>query len=838
MLLKLRNFRCHKEATFEIPDSGLVLLSGNSGSGKSTILKAIVYALFGKIQKPYSFGTNACSVYLEFMGMNITRSNRPNRLIVNDRYEDDAAQEYIIKRLGMNQEEFNLSSYIPQKANESLLSMTQLNQLNYLKLLSFNGNENEKHKERLNKMISETSDKMIEYRTELKTYGNEMVKLEEDIEPIEFPLHKEDGETEDESIDRYKSRMATFNKRLSELIDSKEKQTHKLQEYLLLKADMEMYMDKQRHTEIQIENKRNQYNEVHTKLLEDNELDFDIEITKLEHFIAYTQLKHDITELQEQYDKILEEETKEKKKELLHIKKTLWMFKGQLKPIEEVEMDIEKYNLELHQWHEYQNELNKYEEVRNEIDTNINEPNELLDYVKEIIHKSKKEIEKLEYSKELIQKMKQQADFEKQLLNCPICETDLKLQNNELVEVKDVLHIEQRDYDTEIDDIQANITQQHEIIDKYNEYKHKLTIIQIPVLDNTDEEYYNTIENELKVLNKFLEKNKVQEEYVRNIEQQMKTGNLSPALKTMNDKVKEKKRQLTSHIDYFEKEDIIFSKENRTLDELTEYKTQLIERRQAHNTHQLFYKEITKQLRELEEELTKCNTRLEIITNKMTGTNGDAIKRRLTDIDIQMTKARRKQLEDESLLDRVDKYLEYCDLKKKYEYWEHKYETISLKLNEVQQRYNSYVLLKEKYIQAEVMALDSTMHTINEHTKHFLDTFFIDIPITAKLHSINKNKKLNTLKLSTYINYKGNEYDNINQLSGGELDRCNLASICGVNSMLNSPILILDESLASLDADTNTDILSFLKDMGQDKLILVCSHEAVRGIFDTVVELK
>jgi len=105
------------------------------------------------------------------------------------------------------------------------------------------------------------------------------------------------------------------------------------------------------------------------------------------------------------------------------------------------------------------------------------------------------------------------------------------------------------------------------------------------------------------------------------------------------------------------------------------------------------------------------------------------------------------------------------------------------------------------------------------------------------------NKMIATLKtvesgtVETSIIYKGNEYTSIGQLSGGEFDRCTLASVCGINNMLNSQILMLDESLSALDADTNTEILMFLKEIAQEKLIIVCSHEAVKGIFDNVHQI-
>ena len=57
MRLILKNFRCHENAEYNIDDSGAVLLAGSSGAGKSTILKAIIFALYGRVRKPTTFGT-------------------------------------------------------------------------------------------------------------------------------------------------------------------------------------------------------------------------------------------------------------------------------------------------------------------------------------------------------------------------------------------------------------------------------------------------------------------------------------------------------------------------------------------------------------------------------------------------------------------------------------------------------------------------------------------------------------------------------------------------------------------------------------------------------------
>ena len=60
MNLKLKNFRCYESATFTFDDDGLSLLYGKSGKGKSSILMAINFALFGTGNKVVRRGETAC----------------------------------------------------------------------------------------------------------------------------------------------------------------------------------------------------------------------------------------------------------------------------------------------------------------------------------------------------------------------------------------------------------------------------------------------------------------------------------------------------------------------------------------------------------------------------------------------------------------------------------------------------------------------------------------------------------------------------------------------------------------------------------------------------------
>ena len=199
MRLRLKNFRCHEDREFTFEDSGLALLGGKTGQGKSTILEAIYFALYGEVKKPYTFGANSCRVDLDIYDMKIVRTCRPNRLLVefdNAEYEDAEAQSIINSQV-MNLHEFLASSYIRQKSNCSILAMTPTEQVQFIKNIAFDADTNIKVKTIIKDMIKDIQEDLIKAKKNLEFAESQILDLDEDESQYEIqenPLESQSSE--------------------------------------------------------------------------------------------------------------------------------------------------------------------------------------------------------------------------------------------------------------------------------------------------------------------------------------------------------------------------------------------------------------------------------------------------------------------------------------------------------------------------------------------------------------------------------------------------------------------------------------------------------------------
>ena len=192
MKITLKNFRCYENSSFDFGEKGLVLISGKSGAGKSGILLGICFALFGTGNKLTMYGKTSCSVTLEFEDMVITRTKRPNRLIVDNKkgviQEDDAAQIIINDKFG---ETFQTTGYICQNAINSFIMMSPIDKLGFLEKFAFQDTDLFQIKTRCKNIINERYETLLKTTSQLEM-ATSMIKELKEPSYMEFPLQKEE----------------------------------------------------------------------------------------------------------------------------------------------------------------------------------------------------------------------------------------------------------------------------------------------------------------------------------------------------------------------------------------------------------------------------------------------------------------------------------------------------------------------------------------------------------------------------------------------------------------------------------------------------------------------
>jgi ABC-type dipeptide/oligopeptide/nickel transport system ATPase subunit len=190
-----------------------------------------------------------------------------------------------------------------------------------------------------------------------------------------------------------------------------------------------------------------------------------------------------------------------------------------------------------------------------------------------------------------------------------------------------------------------------------------------------------------------------------------------------------------------------------------------------------------------------------------------------------------------SNLEQIDKYNRYISDLEKYSEFKNKVIDLENKEKEDRKKYNAAILLKEKILEAESISILNIIETINNHSQVYLDYFFPDNPILVKLQSFKETKKDNKPQITIDIDYKGMETD-LESLSGGELSRVILAFTLALSEIFNSPILLLDESTASLDQESTTIVFDAIKENFKNKFVLIVAHQVVLGIFDNIIKIQ
>lgn len=829
MKLTLKNFKCYHYQSFEFDDDTLTLISGPSGQGKTTILQAIQFALYGSTSQKYLISHNktTCEVVLEYKDFKIKRTKRPNILYVNWNncvYEDKEAQVLLNKYFGV------INSCV------FFLDLSHFEKMDFLEKI-VNADCNVKDlKLKIKNKVAELNKQLAVIDGQLST-ATSMAGL------IEKPEHMEEPVWVGKSHEVGKDELLIKKTELLRLLDvmtAKQKKWNELtsqksvieSEISLLRSGIESAAGVEQQV-LNLESKLKQMTKQSLLFQKERE--------------KFLIVKDALTEL-EKYKSITDETS-------AIISSQLEQLNESIKAQELKSQRVEYQQLLKQERDDWEQKVDKYQKLcaqaSGALCVPLDEPDKYLSGLK---------MQKLEYERAVEFASKHDlgrcndeiAALKRSFLKryrCLVCQTTLtinldtfeqvesdgrdespdsrdnpmQVEVNRLVQIKDKLKKLEKTKDrlvqdncvigarnletivTEIKNVSSYIEASAQL-DQLKNFKPSKYLLKMEKNLGGAEELLEGLDLDLDLdleLEKLLSLKKEHNKLT------IKHGNVLQQLKI--------KKSILNKIETFKNAyDEVAS--GCLLDEIASV-SELLRQRQMD-----LEKFKTKQ--RLEKQLYKFNEQIKEITPS-----------RGWEITIS-------ELNDQ--LDQIEEYLNWWASFEKYAEFQArltKYDTIQQELTalanekkKLEHQYIKILLFKQKVVESEHESLQFMIDIINTHLSLFLQDFFSEStgdPIQIVLELLHEKRP----QIDTIINYKGNRVD-YKSLSTGEYARVKLAFDLTFKEILGEQIVMLDECTANLDQDLSTKIFNKIKTTFPTKTILVVAHQVVMGTFDNVLKLE
>jgi len=817
MKIRLKNFRCYTDETFDFGDGGLALLSGGSGKGKTSIIMGIYFALFGTGSKVTAYGKTSCLVELEFDGMKIARTKRPNHLVVNEVYEDAAGQEIINKKFG---DTFDVTGYIEQDATNSFIKMSPIEKLGFLEKFAFRDIDLGKIKGRCKAHISKCRDELLGSVSQLDMAKNYL----EDMEPpdeVKFPLKCKKSQRE-KAIKNENIRLKncnTLNKR-------SEKTKNRVEDEINALNVLEATLQSRKEMKKELNEKLDDIGVEIDDLIMIYEGDDELEDNKKHLTTALERRELSVMEDQLENDKIkLEEMRKEEsdglERKLSAIDTAIW---------QEYSKDVLKEamaDLKL-----CISDMGKIESLRKEIRKCKVNPEKHEEHKKAL----EKHTNDIEEKQRLCDKLKAQQE----LYSCPSCKAKLRLINEKLLQVDDV-DLNQ-DIDTDLNNLQEEVSTLKQTIrklqsiipDEANKLERKAEAeAEIQDILSSYEEPPNMdgLKEDLEYLHGYQASQLELEKKKRELEKSISQEKFSVSYNRFKSSVEKLQESCSELLESCGEHDgTVYNEE--------ELRVKITEQTQARDKLTDYEKRKTK----IEEDCERCKRILDKAKTKHIQKYGiihdeDELVEVLEKEVKKIEECNRKKKKHEQNLRQIEEWEQYQKELNEYQVWEVKVEELTIKEKEDRNKYASATQLKDKILEAESIAMINIVDSINAHARLYLDAFFVENPISVQLQPFKQTKKSTKPKINIQIEYKGMEAD-MNMLSGGEKSRVILAYTLALAEMFNTPLLLLDECTASLDQDLTGVVFDAIRENFNGKLTLIIAHQVITGTFDKAVRLE
>lgn len=785
MNIQLTNFKCHESLELSFPDKATVLICGASGHGKSTILQAIAWSLYGVIKKvaPFKSTTIKTTVVLTLDNMVITRTKNPKHLtfIHNAQtYENQEAQKKIDQFFGIY-DIWLSTSYVMQKKENFFLDTS-----------------NAKKMEVLNSIV---------FQYELPSTF---------INIIDKSLDK-NKHLQDIKLELLNKKLALFNEdelRLTNNVIDQEQTTNDLNK---LKQQLQLLLDVKKQRDIQIAIKNTKESELH-------QLQMGLNTSGLKYYFDYnddkllllldkdTHTKEDIDYVEDVINTLTINNEKLKDKNRLEEKLAgLTATTDHYEPefLEQVIKDEKLFNanellLTAYELPPEQNEINEcidyfYEILNSQDYLVLDEKLTLLSKNYEALQNVNMDdfVAKNEAMKIKLNNYHEQIKNASNALECPHCNCHVLLQQNQLVKVDSMNKNALDNMKKEINTLTKEINNNNVFIQQYQ---------QDAALKMELGKQIDTIKESLENMSKPVYYQ------VLTLEEKEQTFDSIRKLKsvTLIDKPPIPSSTIKNAIEYHA------------------YLEQLNKIELPDHYHMYDVKKLNDIYRKLKENMYKHQNITEQIQKIVKKMDSIVI---VNDPEEQIINIKNDIVHLETSLINHKKALKVIKEYDALNEFRGEVMTISQKLEDL-------TTLKQYAIDIECKILQNIIDNINASLYDICNMLFQDCIVELSLYKTVKGKQETNTKPFVHFTVYQNSiiHEHTGELSGGELDRLSLAITLALHKLSPCGFIMLDELSSSLNDEQKNLVINCIKEH-TNCITIYTQHGGIQGVFDKVIDI-
>ena len=825
--IDLTNFRCFRNKTLTLPSSGCILFNGPSGAGKTSIFKAINFALYGKENKCVTLGEKKCKVELNLLvdgePFVIQRTKGPVHLSIsykNLTLEDAGAQEKINSVFG---EHFNLTGYISQKGVESFFALSADEKTEFLQKLSIEQFDVSELRNKVKYKIKERKENLYNITSKLEYIKDNLPVSTITEEPV-FPIKIVENMANTLQLET-KNREKNIVK-LEELRDRQK---------ALMKAEYDVKeRDSIQRKILELEDKilissQDKFRDV--SLIREEIKDLEQQVRILKRIDEIKQKEVLVKELQEAHQtrcKLVIEDCDK----LIATFSPLSLDKesAQLEHLEKIIALIESCPIEFDQEVTVDDVKDVINDYIRDLEQDIS--NNTLASKEEVVNRLREELINAQSEYKSVSSMLKGA-----ILSCPDCKASLFLDHdkgNDILKKRDIAILSSKadklkeqikkldsqlsSSKIELEEVRAELLDNENTFDGIKQWIVKWCKLETVIcaqsgigeerMSNMSQNY----KNQKQKVKKIEQQAKEYEDAVRRkhrAEKDIQTGPEDGMYKSAVEWIKRNKLDCTppstnnqqEAIEALQNELLKSSMKQSKIDDLINSKTSLQNDLKMKDKTDLTREGLQKELESVEKEITEREIKRDTFQKRLEKINRYHLDKERYDKD-------KKLLTDYKILSQEEKIASRALIVA---------ETVLKKIAE-----------------AESETLNSTLAVINSELEDYIDQFF-DEDLTVQLVSFKENKKGDKKScIDVRITRNGDDIS-ADILSGGEYDRIALAVFLAFNALSKCGLILLDECMSSLHSELVEKIIDFIKVKNSDKLVLVTLHQANTGLFDEVI---